>query len=124
MKEKIMFQKRDAQMLEAFRNLTTNFRAVADMYEERFQEMAKCWREYRQEILSELDTEKEDEGRQTEFDYVDQLYSTIWSLRDFFKGKPDILQNAFENALPYIADVETLRKRNLERIKKLKENKE
>lgn len=116
-----MFQKRDAQMLEAFRNLITYFRAVADMYEERFQEMATCWREHRQELLSELDTEKEDEGRQTEFDYVDQLYSATWCLRDFFKGKADILQNTFENALPYLADVETLRKRNLKRIAKLKE---
>lgn len=121
MKEIIMFQQKDAEMLEAFRKLIVDFRSVADMYEERFQEMATCWREHRQELLSELDTEKEDEGRQTEFDYVDQLYSATWSLRNFFKGKPDILQNAFENALPYLADVETLRKRNLERIAKLKE---
>jgi hypothetical protein len=121
MKEKVMFQKRDAQMLEAFRNLITYFSAVANMYEERFQEMATCWREHRQELLSELDTEKEDEGRQTEFDYVDQFYSAIWDLYEFFKGKPNILQNVFENALPYLADVETLRKRNLERIAKLKE---
>jgi hypothetical protein len=121
MKEKVMFQKRDAQMLEAFRNLITYFSAVADMYEERFQEMATCWREHRQELLSELDKENEDEGKQTEYDYVDQFYSAIWDLYEFFKGKPNILQNVFENALPYLADVETLRKRNLERIAKLKE---
>jgi hypothetical protein len=121
MKENVMFQEKDAEMLEAFRKLIVDFRSVADMYEERFQEMATCWREHRQELLSELDNEKEDEGGQTEFDYVDQLYSTTWSLRDFFKGKPRILQNTFENALPYLADVETLRKRNLERIAKLKE---
>jgi hypothetical protein len=121
MKEKVMFQKRDAQMLEAFRNLITYFSAVANMYEERFQEMATCWREHRQELLSELDKENEDEGKQTEFDYVDQFYSAIWDLYEFFKGKPNILQNVFENALPYLADVETLRKRNLERIAKLKE---
>jgi hypothetical protein len=121
MKEKVMFQKRDAQMLEAFRNLITYFSAVADMYEERFQEMATCWREHRKELLSELDKENEDEGKQTEYDYVDQFYSAIWDLYEFFKGKPNILQNVFENALPYLADVETLRKRNLERIAKLKE---
>lgn len=121
MKENVMFQKRDAQMLEAFRNLITYFSAVADMYEERFQEMATCWSKYRKKILSELDEENEDECGCSEFDYVDKFYGAIWDLRDFFQGKPDILQNAFENALPYLADVETLRKRNLERIAKLKE---
>jgi hypothetical protein len=121
MKEKVMFQKRDAQMLEAFRNLITYFSAVANMYEERFQEMATCWREHRQEILSELDKENEDEGKQTEYDYVDQFYSAMWDLYEFFPGKADIMQRLYDEKCKYIADVETLRKRNLERIAKLKE---
>ena len=119
MKEKIMFQEKDAEMLEAFRKLIVDFRSVADMYEERFQEMATCWREHRRELLSELDKENEDEGGCSEFDYVDKFYATMWDLRDFFKGKPEILLRTLEEAEPYLADVETLRKRNLEQIAKL-----
>lgn len=116
-----MFQKRDAEMLESFRRLFINFQSVANMYIVRFNEMATCWREHRKELLSELDKENEDEGGCSEFDYVDMFYATMWDLRNFFKGKPEILLKALERAEPYLADVETLRKRNLERIEKLKE---
>ena len=116
-----MFQQKDAEMLEEFRHLITNFQSVANMYIVRFNEMAKCWREHRQEILSELDKENEDESGCSEFDYVDKFYATVWDLRDFFQGKPEILLQTLERAEPYLADVETLRKRNLERIRKLKE---
>ena len=121
MKEKIMFQQKDAEMMEAFRNLIVEFRSVSDMFIERFQEMATCWREHRQELLSELDKENEDEGKQTEYDYVDQFYSAMWDLYEFFHGKADIMQRLYDEKCKYIADVETLRKRNLERIAKLKE---
>ena len=116
-----MFQEKDAEMLEAFRNLIVDFRSVADMYIVRFNEMATCWREHRKELLSELDKENEDDCGCSEFDYVDKFYATIWDLRDFFQGKPEILLQTLERAEPYLADVETLQKRNLERIAKLKE---
>lgn len=121
MKERVMFQQKDAEMLEAFRKLIVDFRSVSDMFIKRFLEMATCWREHRQEILSELDKENEDEGKQTEYDYVDQFYSAIWDLYEFFPGKADIMQRLYDEKCKYIADVETLRKRNLERIAKLKE---
>jgi DNA-directed RNA polymerase alpha subunit len=121
MKENIMFQQKDAEMLEAFRKLIVDFRSVSDMFIERFNEMATCWREHRKELLSELDKENEDESGSSEFDYVDKFYATIWDLRDFFQGKPEILLQVLERTEPYLADVETLRKRNLERIAKLKE---
>jgi len=121
MKENVMFQEKDAEMLEAFRKLIIDFRSVANMYVVRFNEMAKYWREHRKELLSELDKENEDEGGCSEYDYVDMFYAAMWDLRDFFQGKPEILLKALESAEPYLADVETLRKRNLERIAKLKE---
>lgn len=55
-----MFQQKDAEMLEAFRHLITDFQSVANRYIVRFNEMAKCWREHRQELLYELDKENED----------------------------------------------------------------
>lgn len=116
-----MFQQKDAEMLEAFRKLIVDFRSVTDMFVKRFREMGTCWSEHRQEILSELDNENEDEGKQTEYDYVDQFYSAMWDLYEFFPGKADIMQRLYDEKCKYVADVETLRKRNLERIAKLKE---
>ena len=124
MKEKIMFQEKDAEMLEAFRHLIINFQSVANRYIVRFNEMETCWREHRKELLSELNKDNEDEIGCSEFDYVDKFYAAMWNLRDFFQGKPEILRQTLERAEPYLADVETLQKRNLERIEKLKENKE
>ncbi len=108
-------------MMEAFRKLIVEFRSVAQMFDERFHEMATCWREHRQEILAELNAEHEDEGKETERDYVDWFYGAMWDLYEFFPGKADIMQRLYDEKSKYIADVETLRKRNLERIAKLKD---
>ena len=116
-----MFQQKDAEMLEAFRKLIVDFRSVSGMFIKRFQEMSTCWREHRKELMSELDRENKDEGGCSEFDYVDQFYSAMWDLCVFFPGKADFMQRLYEEKCKYLADVETLRKRNLERIAKLKQ---